>query len=438
MKILLKPIDSFDFDEVFSFCQEGHIEGIQLDYKKEIPSKGLSKHFAAFANTRGGIIIIGVEEDKKTGKPITFNGIKNEGKLVDRLHQYASGVQPIPSYQIHVTDEKDGNVFILIKIFEGDRTPYCVLNDANLWVRTGNISNPIDIASPDYAEILFNKKIEAEKQREIYIKRAYEIFDASVERAEVERIRSIIKEEQEFEKTEKKAIAMGLSFNSEFTSKYIQSKIGKNVAMLTFLAQPFYPKRALIAPIDLQKALGQIRFQNHSWHRFSDPMEPIQDGLLSFRWGKIDGSIECEQLYSTGFFFLSSDVLRIDGEKISCIRLLRIAVHLFIFLKTLGNFYRTMNYEGGIVGYIRLDGAKEAIIEQILQENYFCKSDDKNALLDTYKWRLELDTTVLNNDGALQDYFIEKIKEIYWSFGYQPDDDKLYKDFLKDNDWLVK
>ena len=154
MDILNKPINSFSFEDVSSFCQQGHIEGIQLDYKRDLPPKGLAKHFAAFSNTRGGVMIIGVEEDKKSSKPATWKGVKNSGKLVDRIHQYASSVEPIPSYEVHVTNEKRGNVFILIRIFEGDRTPYYVQNDSNLWVRTGNIRNPIDIASPDYTEIL--------------------------------------------------------------------------------------------------------------------------------------------------------------------------------------------------------------------------------------------------------------------------------------------
>ncbi len=438
MKIFLKPINTFSFDEIISFCQEGHIEGIQLDYKKEIPAKGLSKHFAAFSNTRGGVIIIGVEEDKDTGKPAAFNGIKNEGKIVDRLHQYAAEVQPIPSYQIHTTDEKEGKVFILIRIFEGDRTPYYVHNDANLWIRTGNISNPIDIAFPDYAEILFNKKIEAEKQREIFVRRTYDIFDASVEKSETERIRAIIKEKEDFEREKKKAISSGLTFNAEFRSNYVQNKIGENVAMLDFLGQPFYPKRALIAPADIQKSVDKIRFQNRGWSRLSLSTEPMQDGLLSFWWGQRDGAIQCEQFYSSGLYFLSQDALRIDAEKNRSIALYFIAAHLFIFLKTSRNFYQTLNYEGGVVGYARLNGAKGSLIKRIESDNFFNLEEDKGALLDTYKWNLEFDTAILNDDVASQNYFIEKIKEIYWSFGYQPNDDKLYKNFLKSNGWLIE
>ena len=107
----------------------------------------LPKHFASFSNTRGGLIIVGVEEDDK-GLPVKWEGVKNEGKLIDRVHQNASNIDPIPNYETCITDEKNGRVFLLIRIFEGDQTPYYVQNDSNIWVRTGNISKPIDIASP--------------------------------------------------------------------------------------------------------------------------------------------------------------------------------------------------------------------------------------------------------------------------------------------------
>jgi len=147
INLLNKPIDDFSFDDIISFCKERHAEGLQIDYKKEFPDKGLAKHFASFSNTRGGLIIVGVEEDDK-GLPIKWEGVKNEGKLIDRVHQNASNIDPIPNYETCITDEKNGRVFLLIRIFEGDQTPYYVQNDSNIWVRTGNISKPIDIASP--------------------------------------------------------------------------------------------------------------------------------------------------------------------------------------------------------------------------------------------------------------------------------------------------
>ena len=83
-----------------------------MEYKKEFPKKGLAKQIASFCNTRGGLIIIGIEEDEKIGTPKSWVGIENNGKLLERVHQYAAQVEPIPDYKVCTTDEKNGNVFI--------------------------------------------------------------------------------------------------------------------------------------------------------------------------------------------------------------------------------------------------------------------------------------------------------------------------------------
>ena len=111
MDILNKPITTFTFNDVVSFCQEGHHEGWQIDYKRDWPQDGLSKYFAAFSNTRGGVIIIGVEEDKTTGVPTVWDGVNNTAQSIERVHQWASHIEPLPSYEVHPTDEQSGKIF---------------------------------------------------------------------------------------------------------------------------------------------------------------------------------------------------------------------------------------------------------------------------------------------------------------------------------------
>ena len=188
MKILNDPINTLTFQDIVEFCKEGIVEGIQLDYKRELPPKGLAKHFASFSNTRGGVLVIGVEEDAKSSKPANWDGIVYDFKLIDKIHQYATNVDPRPSYDVFVTNEQNGRVFILVRIFEGDRTPYYVQNDANLYIRTGNITDLIGLASPEAAELLFGKKTKAEIARHNFIKRSAEIFKAANRRADKERL----------------------------------------------------------------------------------------------------------------------------------------------------------------------------------------------------------------------------------------------------------
>lgn len=429
MDILNKPINHFTFENVASFCKEGHVEGIQLDYKREIP-KDLAKHFASFSNTRGGVIIIGVEEDGKSSSPKDWDGVVNNGKLEERIHQFASNVQPIPSYEVHTTDEKNGKVFVLVRIFEGDRTPYYVQNDPNLWVRTGNISNPIEKASPEETELLFGKKNRAGLARRNYEERAHEIYKAALLDAEEERLRLIVDEKVELDKKR----AQGMAANST----YVQSKLGTSTAMFTVILQPFYPKKSLIVPQEIMNSLDKFRVRA-GWGDFPDlNMNPIPDGVLNFFWRHNDGLIKCEQIYSYGLIFLTLDVLNPDDQRRSTVWLSSMASVLYASLTVANRFYNLCGYQGGVIGKVSLRGSRKSIVQPIVPSRYNYWGDTKRSFLDAYDWEIDLDTALLENGLARQQYFIEKVKEFYWSLGYKPDNDDLYKAFLKDRGWLVE
>lgn len=63
-----KPIEQITWDDIESFCQQKIAEGPYLDYKELFPKK-LEKTIAAMANTLGGVILVGIKEDKQS-KPV--------------------------------------------------------------------------------------------------------------------------------------------------------------------------------------------------------------------------------------------------------------------------------------------------------------------------------------------------------------------------------
>jgi predicted HTH transcriptional regulator len=123
-----KPFHEVNFDDVKEFCEQKYPESTTLDYKKDLP-RDLAKHFATFSNTLGGTIIIGVEEDPDTGQPLKWDGISNDGKLIEHISQFAANVIPLPSYIARLTNEQNGKVFGLINIIEGDAQPYHANSD---------------------------------------------------------------------------------------------------------------------------------------------------------------------------------------------------------------------------------------------------------------------------------------------------------------------
>lgn len=62
------PIEDITYQMVEAFCNIGREEDIDLDYKSDWPND-LDRVLAAFANTQGGIVIVGIEEIDKSRKP---------------------------------------------------------------------------------------------------------------------------------------------------------------------------------------------------------------------------------------------------------------------------------------------------------------------------------------------------------------------------------
>lgn len=441
MKLLNQPIDEISFDDIVAFCKERHIEGIQIDYKKEFPDKGLAKHFAAFSNTRGGLIIVGVEEDAK-GLPVKWEGIKNEGKLIDRVHQFASNVDPIPDYETCVTDEKNGKIFLLIRIFEGDQTPYYVQNyvqnDSNIWVRTGSISKPIDIASPKTLEMLFGKREQAQLARSIFINRAYEVYAAGLKRAELERKELIARKQEEF-LIEKKRQGVENPNLANFRPMVTRSALGSNVAMCTVILQPYYPRRAFANPLELKESVQQFRAAGRYYGDFpSLNIETIPEGILNFSWRQDNGLIECQQIYGHGLVFNSVDVLRVNENKVKQLWLSSLGRLLFISLLASRNFYKHFGYQGGMIGYLLLDGVENVLINRIIPSGWHSFPNHGKCLLNKYRLDIETETTTLNNPIALQDFFLSKMDEIYIGFNMAPPRKDLMEAFLKEEGWLVE
>ncbi|MBZ9572486.1 ATP-binding protein [Patescibacteria group bacterium] len=65
--LFTKEITKITYQDVVEFCNQRIAESINLDYKKDFP-RDLEKSISAFANTTGGLIIIGVEEEDSKPK----------------------------------------------------------------------------------------------------------------------------------------------------------------------------------------------------------------------------------------------------------------------------------------------------------------------------------------------------------------------------------
>jgi hypothetical protein len=373
MNLLNQDINKLTFDDIVNYCTtEQEPEGTQLDYKRELPKgKTLSTLIAAFSNMRGGMIILGVEEDKVLGTPIKWDGIMVSAKDIESIHQMISNVDPLPEFVVCKTNEVFGKSFVLIRIYEGWRTPYYVFNDANVWVRTGSIKKPIDIASPEMLELLFGKKDKAEKLRNIYLDEAKELFEGSFFRA-----RNIA----------------------------IESQL--NFVPLIVSIQPFYPCKSFVTPSEINENITDILSGKFPCNN----IEKISKGVMQFKYST-DRNIEFLQICSNGVFHLIRNLCQIDEHGAS-IMIKELIIILIRTLKVSLRLYEFIGYNDGVFIQIQLKnlfGVKTGF------EPFF--SDFQKLPKNNYLWSFQTDVCNLSDaDDFLYDFF----EQICWSLNLVP------------------
>ncbi len=159
MVLLSKAMHEITFQDVVDFCGEGRTEEVHLDYKVEIPDS-LAKHIAAMANTLGGTIIIGVEdEDDKPKAPFEGMSWDNDkgyrNKIFNMVH---SSIVPPPFIEVaNCPDLSKSKTFVIVRIPQSISTPHA-LSDGSIYIRTGESSNRERIASPDEIAWLYERR----------------------------------------------------------------------------------------------------------------------------------------------------------------------------------------------------------------------------------------------------------------------------------------
>lgn len=414
VNLLARNIHEITYDDVVEFCKQKVLESVQLDYKLNIP-KDLTKHFATFSNTQGGLIIIGVGEDAQ-GLPTTSNGVLNEGKLVDRIHQIAANVTPLPTYDVCTTDEQNGNVFVLVRIDEGAATPYNTLNDPTVWIRTGNVSTP---ASREELLRLANKKRDAEAARSANIIFAEQYFMACVSEAEQAR---------------RQAIQAG---EGNVSPHPIGS--GENSAIFSLTLQPYYPNRQLTTPQELLRRIYDYCGQEYQRTIFSNGKpDTLPGGIASLAWNRGSPLVRGEQMYANGVSNLMRDLLTTDSlTGTRSIDIGEVSVKLYSHLKVTQNYYKLTGYTGVIVGTLKLTGGSGAEVIPLKFDGLMYFPRNGKIRLSNYNWSFEIDTTTFYDDAALNQLFARLIRDISWSLGIPNVPDTVIEALLKTFGWLA-
>ncbi|WP_443947306.1 helix-turn-helix domain-containing protein [Pedobacter sp. AW1-32] len=124
-------------------------EGVMLDFKKTITNtEKIAKSLVAFANNRGGRLLIGVADDG------TIKGVKSEEEekymILTAAHQFCKpAIEPFFE-EVYVDDK----LILIVNIPESDTKPHYALDDQKKWWAYIRIDDKSVLASKIIVDVL--------------------------------------------------------------------------------------------------------------------------------------------------------------------------------------------------------------------------------------------------------------------------------------------
>lgn len=154
-----KSIRELTLEDLNSLAESGVMENLQLDFKAKLPNLGndqgkreLVKDITAFANTNGGTILYGVDEDEEDGSAI-ITGV--ECSDVDGLKRHISNIiqgntDPVlVGYEIEAIRLKEGKYVIGIDVPKSWNAPHAVRvkkGTYRFYIRVNTENVPMDVS----------------------------------------------------------------------------------------------------------------------------------------------------------------------------------------------------------------------------------------------------------------------------------------------------
>jgi predicted HTH transcriptional regulator len=135
-------------EDLNTFLSTGVRENFILDFKRDFP-KNLEKTLAAFANTYGGTILIGVDETPAGSAVLPVHGLDFRPGLRERVLQMAlDNIYPPLVPDVHVIPIKSSatiadadRAVIVVRVHESDDAPHAVEERTAVYLRVDNISD---------------------------------------------------------------------------------------------------------------------------------------------------------------------------------------------------------------------------------------------------------------------------------------------------------
>jgi hypothetical protein len=181
MSIWTKSIDQITFEDVERFCTTTPKprEGPRLDFKSNTPSK-FENILSAFANTLGGIVILGVAGDKRNEPVWPPAGVPDRPGISEQITQIGrDAIYPplFPEISSNLPNpHAPGTGVVVIRVHESPDAPHAVDGGRAIYERTEDVGTRIKPSHIDRIKHLLDRRERVVEQRRALI-------DAAIQRA---------------------------------------------------------------------------------------------------------------------------------------------------------------------------------------------------------------------------------------------------------------
>ena len=361
--------EEITFAVIENFCREWQ-EGVRVEYKQEI--KDIPKIVSSFANTQGGVFLIGVEANQTDNKvQFPIDGIPKTNGIEESIVQSAlMGIYPPVMPEVILVDVPGiDNVVVVVRVDESVQAPHAIQNSTRVYIRAGSVTQPYE----------------------------------KPELAEMNRIEYLLNRRQDTQEITKQILDR------------IEQRINRNGNMdapsITVIARPVYPYRPVISATAIY---GLLR-------KWSDKKR-VAGGVACFLGQSSDSDLEINEYgivyYRRKLSYSEEHPIKLDSF-ISCIR------HLLQATKEL---YSACDALGNIEVVAQLQNVYEKKLSEDLGHDYpiDLRSEpvcyDSEVFASTSKTYLSRDF----EDTEQQKNIVEElIMRLLWSFNIPTDNEHL-------------
>ena len=201
MSIYTKPISQLTTSDLDEMLQANAVENVRLEFKLTDPSKEeVLKKLSSFANTFGGLIVVGAQANSADGRLQALPGISPIQGYKQRLVQWAFD-EVYPPLVVEVSDpipfpdNAAGKVCYVISVAESDAVPHFLNGRKGAWVRTDEFSNryQAELADEDEIRHLLDRRRLIRERRDNLIVRARQRFTTYLEQNHADRSGNVTK-----------------------------------------------------------------------------------------------------------------------------------------------------------------------------------------------------------------------------------------------------